>query len=108
VPVIVALLQLSSPLCSRPLCSRRRRRCLAKASSHLLFLALLVEIYHMLQKDLAIQTESYIVILFVAARTVLSRILANEIEFSSRRILIECCYLKSLYLLSTLLRVCFK
>ncbi len=85
-----------------------RRRCLAKASSYLLFLTLLVEIHYMLQEDLAILAKSYVVTLFVAAKTTLNRAFANKIKSSSQKISIKLCCLKSLYLLSILLRICFK
>ncbi len=45
---------------------------------------------------------------FVAIRTTLSRIFANKIKLSFRKISIKCYCLKSLYLLLTLLRVCFR
>jgi len=74
-------------LCNRSLCNRSLcnccRRYLAKTSSHLLFLTFLVEIYYMLQEDLAIQVESYIVFFFIIVRTTLSRIFANKIKLSS-------------------------
>jgi len=86
-------------------CCRRR---FAKTSFYLLFLALLVKIYYMLQKDLAILIEFYVVILFVATKTTLSRAFANEIKSSFRKILIKLRRLKLLYLLSTLLRIYFR
>ncbi len=60
-------------ICSRPFRSSPfrncRRRRLAKASSYLSFLTLLVEIHHMLQGDLAILAESYVVTLFAVAKS---------------------------------------
>ncbi len=57
----------SRPFRNGPFRSCRRRR-LAKASPHPLFLAFLVEIHHMLQGDLAILAGSYVVTFFAAVR----------------------------------------
>ena len=69
----------SRPFRSGPFrsCRRRRRRRLAKAPPHPSFLTLLVEIHLMLQKDLAILAGSHVITPFAAARTALSRALAD-------------------------------